>query len=138
MSTMTELNQTKASRLKNALTDWREVVLHTNSLLTWDQEWYPGVIAAIVTVFYMAVWYWDPTLVTFIAFSGLFVTMADFLGPKIINQVRILFYKRKALVDNRIRITFENLEYFLLIGCIMIIDNQCKPLKIFYYLGVQH
>ena len=90
MSTMTELNQTKASRLKNALTDWREVVLHTNSLLTWDQEWFPGVIAAIVTAFYMAVWYWDPTLVTFVAFSGLFVTMADFLGPKIINQVKYI------------------------------------------------
>lgn len=84
---MTELNQTKASRLKHTLSDWREVVLQANSLLTWDQEWYPGVIAALVTAFYTAIWYWDPTLVTFIAFLGLFATMLDYLGPKVINQV---------------------------------------------------
>jgi len=84
---MTELNQTKASRLKHALSDWREVVLHVNSILTWDQEWYSGVVFGIVTAFYLAVWYWDPTLVTFVAFSGLFLTLADYVGPKIINQI---------------------------------------------------
>ena len=111
MSTMTELNQTRASRLKHgntftnpgqlsdwfskihtfsALSDWREVVLHANSVLTWDQEWYSGVVFGIVTAFYLAVWYWDPTLVTFVAFSGLFLTLADYVGPKIINQVRCI------------------------------------------------
>ena len=62
-------------------------MLHVNSILTWDQEWYSGVVFGIVTAFYLAVWYWDPTLVTFVAFSGLFLTLADYVGPKIINQV---------------------------------------------------
>ena len=87
MSTMTELSESRTSRLKNSLSDWKEVVLQVNSVLSWDQDWYPGVIAGIVTLFYTLVWYWDPTLITFIAFSGLFLSMADYIGPKIINQV---------------------------------------------------
>ena len=87
MSTMTELQQTKASRLKHALSDWREAVLQVNALLTWGQEWYPLVTVGLVTNVFLSIWYWDPTLVTFLAFSGLVVTMADYLGPKIINQV---------------------------------------------------
>jgi hypothetical protein len=87
MSTMTELSESRTSRLKNSLSDWKEVVLQVNSVLSWDQDWYPGVIAGIVTLFYAFVWYWDPTLITFLAFSGLFLSMADYIGPKIINQV---------------------------------------------------
>ena len=82
-----------------ALSDWREVVLHANSVLTWDQEWYAGVIAALVTTFYLAVWYWDPTLVTFIAFSGLFLTLADYVGPKIINQVCTITMDIKRILE---------------------------------------
>ena len=87
MSTMTELTESRTQRLKNSLYDWKEVVLQTNSLLSWDQEWYPGVIAGVVSFFYLFVWYWDPTLITFLAFSGLFLSLADYIGPKIIHQV---------------------------------------------------
>jgi len=87
MSTMTELTESRTQRLKNSLYDWKEVVLQTNSLLNWDQEWYPGVIAGVVSFFYLFVWYWDPTLITFLAFSGLFLSLADYIGPKIIHQV---------------------------------------------------
>jgi len=84
---MTEVSESRTSRLKNALYDWKEVVLPVNSVLTWEQEWFPGVTAGVVTLFYLIVWYWDPTLITFLAFSGLFLSMADYIGPKIINQI---------------------------------------------------
>ena len=87
MSTMTEVSESRTSRLKNALYDWKEVVLPVNSVLTWEQEWFPGVTAGVVTLFYLIIWYWDPTLITFLAFSGLFFSMADYIGPKIISQV---------------------------------------------------
>jgi hypothetical protein len=87
MSTLTELTETRMSRVKQSLSDWREVVIRTDSVLSWEQDWYPAVIASVVTAFYLFVWYWDPTLITFIAFTGLFLTLADYLGPKIINQV---------------------------------------------------
>jgi len=41
----------------------------------------------VVSFFYLFVWYWDPTLITFLAFSGLFLSLADYIGPKIIHQV---------------------------------------------------
>ena len=84
MSTMTELSETRPSRLKDTLFDWKEAVLQVNSVLSWDQDWYPGVTIGSVTLFYLSVWYWDPTLITFLAFSGLFLSMADYVGPKIL------------------------------------------------------
>jgi len=87
MSMMAEVQQTKASGLKHALSDWREVILQVNSVFKWDLEWYPAVILGIVSTFYMSFWYWDPTLITFVAFCGLLFTVMDYVGPKIINQV---------------------------------------------------
>ena len=108
MSTMTELSESRTSRLKNSLSDWKEVVLQVNSVLSWDQDWYPGVIAGIVTLFYAFVWYWDPTLITFLAFSGLFLSMADYIGPKIINQVaKLLFYFNMYSTQTQILLRLE-------------------------------
>ena len=89
---MTELSETRASRLKNALFDWKEVVLQVNSVLGWDQDWYPGVTTGAVTLLYLSVWYWEPTLITFLAFSGLLLSMADWVGPKIIELVWHVLY----------------------------------------------
>ena len=71
MSMMSEVHQTKASGLKHALSDWREVILQVNSVFNWDLEWYPGVIAGVVTTVFWSIWYWDPTLISLIAFCGL-------------------------------------------------------------------
>jgi Flp pilus assembly protein TadB len=87
MSTMTEVFESRTSRLKNALYDWKEVVLPVNSVLTWEQEWFPGVTAGVVTLFYLIVWYWDPTDVFTNLLILLFLSMADYIGPKIISQV---------------------------------------------------
>jgi len=87
MSMMSEVHQTKASGLKHALSDWREVILQVNSVFNWDLEWYPGVIAGVVTTVFWSIWYWDPTLISLIAFCGLLFSVIDYVGPKIINQV---------------------------------------------------
>ena len=84
---MTELTQTRMSRVKHGLESWREVVLRADSVLGWEQDWYPAVTAGIVAAFYLLIWAWDPTFITFVAFSGLFLAVADYVGPKIINQV---------------------------------------------------
>jgi len=80
MSMMAEVQQTKASGLKHALSDWREVVLQVNSVFNWDLEWYPGVIVGLVSTFFLSIWYWDPTLISFIAFSGLLFTVIIFVN----------------------------------------------------------
>ena len=88
---VTELTETRMSWLKHSLENWREVVLRTESVLTWEQDWYPAVTSGIVTAFYLFVWWWDPTFITFLAFSGLLLAVADYVGPKIINQVSRTF-----------------------------------------------
>jgi hypothetical protein len=40
-----------------------------------------------VSFAYLLVWYWDPTFLTLFAFLGLCVSVADYLGPKIITKV---------------------------------------------------
>lgn len=75
------------ARVKSCLEGWREPVLHVASLLFWEKEWYPGVIAGLLTAKFLFVWYWDPTLLSLFAMTGLFITLADFIGPKIIAQV---------------------------------------------------
>lgn len=77
----------ETSTVKSCLESWREVVLHVDSLLGWDKDWYPAVTAGLLTFKFLFVWYWDPTLLTFLAMTGIMLTLVDYLGPKIMNQV---------------------------------------------------
>ena len=55
-----------------------------------------------MTAGFLWVWYWDPTLLTFIALMGLVLTLVDYVGPKIINQVSgkivLLHVEKNALL----------------------------------------
>ena len=84
---MTDIQQTKTSSLKSALYDWRHVVLQINGVLRWEEDWYPAAIAGAVSAFYLAIWYIDPTLISFVSFCGLLLTIIDYVGPKVLNQV---------------------------------------------------
>merc|ERR1712029_975151 len=70
MSTTDEVrfSEGRLTTVKSGLESWKEVVIRLDSVLGW-------------------VWYWDPTLLTFIAFLGLMITLLDYLGPKITSQV---------------------------------------------------
>ena len=77
----------EASSLKSCLEGWRELVLHSDKVLGWEKDWYPAVTAGLLTFKFIFVWYWDPTLLTLLAMTGLFLTLADYIGPKIMAQV---------------------------------------------------
>jgi asparagine N-glycosylation enzyme membrane subunit Stt3 len=81
---------TCSSAVRSRLEGWREPALRAASLLAWDKDWYAGAVAGVVTLAFLLVWWWDPTLLTFLAVSGLFLTLTDYLGPKIMAQVDIL------------------------------------------------
>ena len=88
MSTLNEVQDVnRLSKIKTGLEGWREVVIRLDSVLGWELDWYPAVTGGMLTATFLFVWYWDPTLLTFIAFMGLMATLVDFAGPKIINQV---------------------------------------------------
>jgi len=88
MSTMNdERSDGQLSNIKTSLEDWREVVIKADALLGWEVDWYPAVTGGVLTAAFFFIWYWDPTLLTFFAFMGLLVTLTDYLGPRIINQI---------------------------------------------------
>jgi len=89
MSTTDEVrfSEGRLSTVKSGLESWKEVVIRVDSVLGWECDWYPAVSAGAVTAGFLWVWYWDPTLLTFIAFAGLLITLIDYLGPKITSQV---------------------------------------------------
>jgi len=88
MSTLNEVPDAgRVSKVKTNLESWREVVIRADSFLGWECDWYPAVTGGLLTAIFLFVWYWDPTLLTFIAFLGLAATLVDYLGPRIINQV---------------------------------------------------
>ena len=90
MSTMNDIkSEGRLGSVKNGLEGWREVVIRADSVLAWEQDWYPAVTGGALTSAFLFVWYWDPTLLTFFAFMGLLVTLADYAGPRIINQVKL-------------------------------------------------
>lgn len=73
--------------VRDVVESWREAVLLTDSVLGWDQEWHPAATAGTLTASFLTIWYLDPSLVTLLAFLGLFLTLADYLGPKILDMI---------------------------------------------------
>lgn len=69
------------NKLKHDLESWREVILHTNSLLKWDKKFYPGIIFAVISIFYLLLWYLDLSTLTLISLSLLVVTIIDYVFP---------------------------------------------------------
>lgn len=75
------------SHIKSCLEKWREPVLLVDSVLGWDKDFYPAITFGVLTLNFLIVWYMDMTLLTLLALAGLGLTLADFLGPKIMDKV---------------------------------------------------
>jgi len=73
--------------VRDSLERWREAVLIADSVLGWEQEWHPAATAGTLTAAFLAVWYMDPSLVTLVSLVGLFLTLTDYFGPKIIDLI---------------------------------------------------
>ncbi len=44
-------------------------------------------MAGLVTFKFLLIWWWDPTLLSLLAVTGIALTLVDFIGPKIMAQV---------------------------------------------------
>jgi len=75
------------SKVRDGVQTWREAVLLADSVLGWDQEWHPAATAGSLTVTFLSIWYLDPSLVTLLSTIGLILTLADYLGPKILDKI---------------------------------------------------
>lgn len=75
------------NRLKHNLEKWREIILVLHSVIKWQQKYYAGVIAGVITSLFLLIWYLDLTIITCIALMGLFATLFDYCYPKLAKML---------------------------------------------------
>ncbi|XP_015904676.1 ADP-ribosylation factor-like protein 6-interacting protein 1 [Parasteatoda tepidariorum] len=66
---------------KRRLENWREVLIHLHSLLVWEKPFYPGITAGTVTVVFLLLWYFDPSVLTTFSVFGIVACLLDYAVP---------------------------------------------------------
>ncbi|XP_067633789.1 ADP-ribosylation factor-like protein 6-interacting protein 1 isoform X2 [Eurosta solidaginis] len=69
------------NKLKHDLEPWRNLIVQLDSVLTWEKNFYPAIIAATITAFYLLLWALDMSTVTTLALAGLFGLAIDLFYP---------------------------------------------------------
>jgi hypothetical protein len=69
------------NKVKHDLEQWREVILLLNSVLKWDQQFFPGVIGGVISIVFLILWWLDFSSLTLIALITIFITVLDFGYP---------------------------------------------------------
>ncbi|XP_071797695.1 ADP-ribosylation factor-like protein 6-interacting protein 1 [Asterias amurensis] len=75
--------------LEQSLHEWRYILLHFDRWLRWEDQVQPIIMVAIVTVLFMMFWWMEPSILTSISLLGLFVCLADYLGPTVFHSYLI-------------------------------------------------
>jgi len=79
--TLAGYEKDRVKKLKRELEGWREIVLQLHSVLLWEKNWYPGVIAGISTTLFLLLWLVEPSLLSTVSCAGLLATLLDYLVP---------------------------------------------------------
>jgi len=66
---------------KRRLENWREVLTHLNALITWEKPYYPGIITGVVTLIFILLWYFDPSVLTTLSIFGIIACVLDYVVP---------------------------------------------------------
>jgi len=72
---------------KRKLENWREILIHLNSVLTWEKPYFPGIIAGIVSVTFIILWYFDPSVLTTLSIFGIIGCILDYVVPMLSSSV---------------------------------------------------
>uniref|UniRef100_A0A1B6LS75 RETREG1-3/ARL6IP-like N-terminal reticulon-homology domain-containing protein n=1 Tax=Graphocephala atropunctata TaxID=36148 RepID=A0A1B6LS75_9HEMI len=70
-------------KLKRELEGWREIILQLHSVLLWEKQWYPALVAGISSAIFTLLWLLEPSLLTTVSGAGLLVTLLDYLVPTV-------------------------------------------------------
>uniref|UniRef100_A0A023F7T8 Putative conserved plasma membrane protein n=1 Tax=Triatoma infestans TaxID=30076 RepID=A0A023F7T8_TRIIF len=68
-------------KLKRGLDNWREVALLANSVLLWKKKYYPWIIMGCITLLFLELAYYDPSVLTIVSLTILCITLVDYFGP---------------------------------------------------------
>ncbi|CAL1543182.1 unnamed protein product [Lymnaea stagnalis] len=71
----------EVSDIKRDLSGWKEVLLPLESLLLWNQPYYPAIIVGTTTFLFSLVWYTEMSALTALSFLGMIIGIVDFIVP---------------------------------------------------------
>ncbi|XP_019875468.1 ADP-ribosylation factor-like protein 6-interacting protein 1 isoform X2 [Aethina tumida] len=74
-------------RLKQSLEPLKELVVQANSVLLWEKDWHSSAIVGATTAFFTFTWLCDPSFLTMLSLLGIFITLADYTLPLIVNSL---------------------------------------------------
>lgn len=87
--TTSQVDQKRAlNKLKHDLEPFRTAIVSAYGLLTWEKQYYPGLVFAGISVMYLMLWYLDLPLITLLSLLALMTMILDFVFPTI---SRLLF-----------------------------------------------
>lgn len=69
------------NKVKHDLEVYRELLLILNSILKWEQSFFPGIIGGVLTFVFLLLWYLDFSSLTLLALITILVTVVDYGYP---------------------------------------------------------
>lgn len=77
----------RVNELKTSLSDWKEVVVAADTVLSWRQDWHPAVTAGALTTIVGVVWYYNPTLLGLTCSLLAIASLLDYIVPRLLPLV---------------------------------------------------
>lgn len=75
------------NKLKHDLEAWREIVLVADTVFKWDKPAFAGIVAAIVTIGYILVWWMDLSVLTLVSLIGIAIVVLDYGYPIVSRMI---------------------------------------------------
>lgn len=79
-------NNEELANLRKELEGYRELILPLNKVIEWEQNYYPAILVAVITLVFSIVWYLEPSVLTTFCLLGVVVCALDFAVPIITAQ----------------------------------------------------
>ncbi|EDW25141.1 GL24526 [Drosophila persimilis] len=87
--TTSQVDQKRAlNKLKHDLEPFRTAIVSAYGVLTWEKNYYPGVVFGSISVIFLVLWYMDLSVITMLSLLALLTTVLDYVFPTI---SRLLF-----------------------------------------------
>ncbi|XP_076817012.1 ADP-ribosylation factor-like protein 6-interacting protein 1 [Clavelina lepadiformis] len=67
--------------LKSNLRGWRDIFVIASKLLKWEQPYYCGIVYGIISLFFLLIWYLDPSLITGVSMLMMILCICDYIIP---------------------------------------------------------
>lgn len=69
------------NKVKHDLEVYRELLLILNSVLKWEQSFFPGIVGGVLTLLFIVLWWLDFSSLTLVALIAILVTVVDYGYP---------------------------------------------------------